>query len=159
MSAIRWMAFALILMMAFAARSAVFETGILPGVMYRGQTISVLRLNSRLLFGNDFLWVGPYGDYQSLSPQVTDTSYGAAFRIGKDIFFEMQGGYFRRSFRQTGTDEMTGAGFTANLILGFHLAPYAGIDLALMGKRISNGDLERRWIVDFLPLITVRGEF
>lgn len=133
--------------------------GVLPGLAMRGQTIGVLRLNGRLLFGGDFIWLGAYGDFESLAPQVVDTSYGGALRVGHEIYVEAQAGYFHRDFQQPGTKDLRGSGGAANLIFGMEVSPHLGVDLVLSGKRISDGSLDKRTIVDLLPLITIRGDF
>ena len=130
-----------------------------PGFGYSGQAIGVFRADTSLLLGSDFFSAGIYGGYHHFSPQATDTSYGLALHIGNDWYFELQAGVFYRAFEQTGTDKLTGNGYAANLIFGKKLNNYIGIDATLSGKRISNGSLARRTIVDLLPMITIRSEF
>ncbi len=135
------------------------QAGVLPGLAMVGQAIGVFRVNARLLFGGDFVALGPYGDFKSLAPQVIDTEYGAALRIGHDFYLEAQGGAFHRQFRQPGSSNLSGNGFVAHAIAGWHLSPHFGVDLDLSAKRIASGSLEKRWIVDLLPLLTVRTDF
>lgn len=146
-------------MIHLPASGTLAAVGVLPGLAMRGQTLGVLRLNGRFLIGGDYFWFGPYGDYQSLAPQVTDKAYGGAIRIGHDWYMEAQAGHFERTFKQPGTAKLTGRGFSANLIFGMHLSPHLGVDFALASKRITDGTLDKRWIIDFLPLLTIRGEF
>lgn len=141
------------------SQALVLEAGILPGLAIRGQALGVLRVNSRILIGSEFFKLGPFGDFQSLAPQVIDTSYGAALRIGQDSYFELQGGYFQRRFSQEGTTDLDGKGFIVNMIYGLHLSPHLGIDVVLSGKRISSGTLDKRTIIDLIPLFTMRSDF
>jgi len=134
----------------------VFETGALPGFAMRGQTIGVLHLNSRLLFGAEYFRLGPYAGFRTLAPQVMDTSYGGAIRIGNESYFELQAGLFERSFTQPGTSDLKGKGFIVNMIYGMHLSPHLGLDVVLSGKRIASGSLDKRTVVDLIPLFTVR---
>jgi hypothetical protein len=142
-----------------AACATEFQVGVLPGFSARGQAMAVLRLDATLLFGGDAFKFGPYGFFEALAPQVIDTSYGGAIRLGNESYLQIQGGIFRRSFKQEGSPAMSGQGFSGELIYGMHLTPHVGIDVVLSGKRISSGDLDKRWIVDLLPVITVRGDF
>ena len=132
--------------------------GILPGVAMRGQTIGVFRINTRALLGG-FVSVGPFAEYRSLAPQVNDVSYGGAIRVGQTSFIEAQFGYFERSFSQTGSENLKGRGFAGNLIYGMRFSPYLGVDLMLAGKRISSGTLDKRWILDLVPLFSIHGDF
>lgn len=136
-----------------------FAMSALPGLALRGQALGVLRANGRLLFGGDWFWLGPFGDFESLAPQVIDTAYGGALRIGHEYYVEAQFGSFRREFHQPGSENLSGKGFAANLIYGQQLSPHFGVDIALTAKRISSGTLDKRWIVDLLPLLSVRGDF
>jgi hypothetical protein len=135
------------------------QAGLLPSFLLQDGPVGLLRVDTTLLFGGDFIWFGPYAAYEGVSPQVTDTSLGAALRFGNEDYFELQGGYFHRVFEQTGTPAMNGNGFSGSLIYGLHLSPHLGLALVLSGKRISSGTLDKRWIVDLLPLFTARVEF
>jgi len=137
-------------------QAMVVETGVLPGFAMRGQTLGVLHLNSRLLFGTEYFRLGPYAGLRTLAPQVIDTFYGGAIRIGNERYFELQAGLFERKFSQPGTSDLKGKGLIANMIYGMHLSPHLGIDVVLSGKRIDSGSLDKRTIIDLIPLFTVR---
>lgn len=134
------------------------QIGALPSFQYRNGFVGLLRADATLLFGVDFIKLGPYGMYEGISPQVTDTSYGAALRFGNEAYFQLQGGFFHRVFSQTGTGTLNGKGFSAALVGGWHLSPHLGVDVVLSSKRIESGTLGRRWIIDLLPLLTFRAE-
>lgn len=153
----------IIILLAFGfsleGRAAVeFKSNLLPSFAAIGRSDLVLSTHNTLLFGGDAFRAGLYAAYETISVNTTDTSVGAALRFGKDSYFEMQGGSFRRGFSQSGTS-LSGTGFSANLIYGFHLTPHWGLALFLSGKRISGGDLDKRWIVDLLPFLSLRVEF
>lgn len=144
------------LLLGLRAEAIELQMGVLPSFQYRNGFVGLLRTDLTLLFGTDFYKLGPFAMYQGISPQVTDTSYGAAIRIGNEAYFQLQGGYFHRVFNQTGTGTLNGKGFAAGLVGGWHISPHVGVDVVLSAKRIDSGTLNRRWIVDLLPLITFR---
>ena len=144
---------------SYSLGAATLQTGVLPGFSMRGQAIGVMRMNARFLFGGDFFKIGPYGDFQTLAPQTVDSSYGGALRLGIESFVELQMGYFSRSFKQEGSEDKNGKGLAANLIYGMNLSPHLGVDVTLSAKRISSGSLDKRLIVDLLPLIAIRSDF
>jgi len=135
------------------------QSAFLPTFLYRQGPVSVLRADLTLLTGTDTIQLGPYASYEGITPQVTDTTEGAALRIGHDNYAEIQAGYFQRTFSQKGTPTETGKGFAATIAYGMHLSPHLGVAIDLSGKRITNGALEKRWIIDLLPLFTARVEF
>ena len=135
------------------------QSSFLPGYLYRSGGVGVLRADTTLMWGGDYFWLGPYALYENVNPQATDTSVGAAFRLGKDQYIEVEGGLFQRSFTQPGTTSLSGSGYSASLVFGFHLSPHWGASLAATGKRISSGSLEQRTIVDLFPLFMARVEF
>ncbi|MGE3758079.1 MAG: hypothetical protein AB7H97_09995 [Pseudobdellovibrionaceae bacterium] len=148
-----------LLLLQLEAYASQATLSVLPGFAVRGQMLGVLRMNGRFLMGGDWISIGPYGEYESLAPQVVDTSYGAALRFGHESYVELQAGYFRRDFQQPGTPQKDGKGFSANVIYGIGLSPHFAVDIALAGKRIASGSLDKRWIIDLLPLIAIRGDF
>jgi hypothetical protein len=135
------------------------QTSFLPSYLYRAEGVGVLRADTTLLLGGDYFWFGPYAFYENVSPQATDTSVGAALRIGHEQYLGLEGGAFQRTFTQTGTGTLTGSGYSASLIWGFHVSPHWGASIAATAKRISTGSLEQRTIVDLLPLFSARVEF
>lgn len=151
--------FIFILTFSGLSQAAEIKLGVFPGFSYSGQTVGVLRANTSVLFGSDVFLAGVYGEYDAFFPEVNDTSGGLALHIGKDYYFEFQAGVFTRTFEQSGTNKLTGTGYAANLIFGGNLNSWLGLDLALLGKQITSGGLDKRTIVDLLPLIAMRMEF
>lgn len=151
--------FIFLILTSMTGHASQLKIGVFPGVGYSGQSIAVFRADTVLLFGTDTFSAGVYGGYHNFSPQTVDNSYGLALHAGHDYYFEMQAGIFSRAFQQLGTDKLTGSGYSANLILGMTLNSFVGLDLTLSGKRIASGSLDRRTIIDLLPLIALRAEF
>jgi hypothetical protein len=136
-----------------------FKTNILPSIAQVGRTDVVLSTHNTILFGGYGFYMGVYGGYEVITQNVTDQTYGAAVRFGADNpYFELQGGYFQRDFREHGS-RLTGKGFAANLGVGWHLTPNFGLSVYACGKRITQGDLDKRTIVDLLPFLMLRTEF
>lgn len=142
-----------------ASAAVELQTSFLPSYLYRLGGVAVLRADTTLLIGGDYFWIGPYALYEGVDPQATDTSYGAAIRIGHDEYFEIDAGYFQRVFAQTGSLALTGTGYSGSLVYGWHLSPHLGVSLAATAKRISSGTLEKRTTIDLLPLFSMRVEF
>lgn len=138
---------------------AAFEikSSFLPSLAFINRTDVVFTSHNTLLLGAGDFWAGAYVGHEVISENVTDQTFGGAFRYGQQRFFEIQGGAFVRKFTQYQTD-LEGKGFAAQLLYGTHLNSVFGLSLGLSGKRINSG-MEKRTIITLLPLLNLRWGF
>ena len=155
----RFFVFLSIALLSVQVHASQIKAGIFPGLNYNGELTGVFRLDTVFLLGGESFLIGPFGGVHTQSPQVTDTIYGAAIHVGKDYYFEIQGGILNRTFTQRGSQTLNGSGYAGNLVFGIILSPALGIDVVASAKRISEGTLDKRWIYQVLPMFTLRGDF
>ena len=132
------------------------KSNLLPSYAAVGENDFLLSTHNTLLFGFKEFKLGGYFGYEPMHSYLVDQSVGAAIRFGESNYFEFQAGGFQRSFKQQGRT-YKGKGFIANALYGKHWGRWS-LSLLLTGKRISSGDLDKRWIIDFLPYLGFRVE-
>ncbi|MBI2521005.1 MAG: hypothetical protein HYV97_11325 [Bdellovibrio sp.] len=130
------------------------KSNLLPSYAAVGKNDFILSSHNTLLFGFKEFKLGAYFGYEPMHSYLVDQSVGAAIRFGESNFFELQAGGFQRNFKQQGRT-YKGTGFIVNALYGKHWGRWS-LSLLLTGKRISSGDLDKRWIIDFLPYLGFR---
>lgn len=89
--------------------------------------------------------------YEPMHSYLTDIILGGGMRFGSKFFVEIDGGYLQRKF-----DGVTGRGFAAVVMPGYHFTPRVRVSTAIYVKRLQGGDLPSRWIGDIFPFFGVR---
>ncbi len=123
----------------------------LTSVNFSEGTDFILSTHNTLMLGG-VVKVGPYLAYERLHSYVTDMTMGAALRIGEKNFLELQGGAFKRSFRNDVT--VKGKGMALNAVIGLKLSTHFSLSLLFSAKKIDSG-LNPRSIYKVLPYLGV----
>lgn len=129
---------------ASTAQATSFRTNLLVST-YANELST--RSNSSVLIGPDAFSIGAYVIYEAPHAYQRDQSFGAAFRVGKDFFFEMGAGLFQRDF-----EGVTGKGTAGFLLLGWRFGGSFNISANLTAKKITEG-LEPRTMIDAAPTL------
>ena len=146
----------LILFLSISCRSwGKYEAklGILPSLAFVGQNQAVVLAHGTFLMGTSSFLLGPFIGSEVYTPDVLDEIYGGAIRFGDKVYFEVQGGYYRRKLSQNSV-LVTGTGWAANTLLGFHWNQFLGMQILLRAKSITAG-MEPRTRVDLLPMFSI----
>lgn len=131
---------------AFEIRSDFFFSGLMGPV----NEMSFYTHNG-VYIGPEKLVIGGIFLYELRHDYLTDSGYGVGIRYEGNLFFEIDGGYFKRKF-----SGRQGEGFFASLITGKHVGKYFSLALPIIVKRIDSGSLDSRWIVDVFPYLGLR---
>lgn len=103
------------------------------------------------------LYLGAFIGYEKFHADVVDFSTGGMLRYGASGYIELQLGTFKREI-QGFEEKLKGTGFIANIIIGKNISEHISLSLFSTTKRITDGDLEKQWIVDIYPFFGFRME-
>lgn len=119
-----------------------------------GSSDLLIRSNNSILVGGEGFSFGANYLYDPLHSYVTDSGYGGAIKFGEQKFFQLSGGYFERKYKS-----LKGKGFYATAVLGWQWSEHFSVSIPIIAKRITNGGLDKRWIIDMIPYLGLRLKF
>ena len=116
-----------------------------------------LQSHNTLALQLDRIYLGAFIAYEKFHADVVDFSTGGMLRYGTSGYVELQLGAFKREL-QGFEEKLEGSGFIANIIVGKNISEHISLSLFTTTKRITDGDLEKQWIVDIYPFFGFRME-
>ncbi|MBL7715541.1 MAG: hypothetical protein JNL01_08745 [Bdellovibrionales bacterium] len=117
-----------------------------------GNSIHVRTRNS-LMFGVGSFALGPIVRIEPQHDYLTDLTYGAGLRFGREVVVELEAAIVRRKF-----EGVSGNGFLSGALVGWQFTRNFRIAVPVTAKYITVGN-DKRWTVDYLPYLGMRVVF
>lgn len=134
-------------LLSFAYVHAAVELGVDLIVTASKDEIS-FKSHEYVFFGGPEFALGPMLFFERPHSYMRDIALGAGMRFGSDIYFELDGGYLRRSFSGN-----TSTGFVAVPIVGKQFGQHFRISLPMVIKYFRTGSFAKTSSIEYAPYI------